>query len=165
MNWIRKTNRAVGKAVSWLTAGLVLLLSVDVIIRYLFRESQAWVTELEWHVFALIFLLGAGYTFLEDKHVRVDVFYARFSDKDKAWVDFVGNLVLLVPWSLTIILIGIPYVLDAYRIGEGSPDPGGLPARWLIKAVIPIGFFLLLLQSIDKLRESWLVIRRSKSEN
>ena len=79
---IHLLNERVGQAASWLTTALMLLVVVDVIIRYYFNDTQAWIIELEWHLFGLIFLLGAGYAFRHDRHVRVDVFYARFSGRE-----------------------------------------------------------------------------------
>ncbi len=146
--FIDRLNDGVGKAVSWLTLLLIIVVGLDVIMRYLFNETQAWVPELEWHLFALIFLLGAGYTLRHDRHVRVDLFYKRFSVRDQALVDLVGTLVLLLPWCLVLLLYAWYYAYESWRIQEGSPDPGGLPARYLIKLAVPLGLLLLFLQGI-----------------
>ena len=132
----------------WLTTALVLLIFVDVILRYLFSSTSAWVIELEWHLFALIFLLGAGYALHKDQHVRVDVFYAKFSPRRKAWVDLIGTILFLIPWCLVIIGTSFNYAENSFAFRETSPDPGGLPARYVIKFAITIGFVLLLLQAI-----------------
>ncbi|HMQ48592.1 MAG TPA: TRAP transporter small permease subunit [Saprospiraceae bacterium] len=144
-------NEQVGRAVSWLTGILVLLVCGDVIVRYVLSDSEAWVMELEWHLFSLIFLLGAGYALKHDRHVRVDLFYAHFSPKDKALVNLLGSLIFLIPWALLIIVVSFDYALISYRIGETSPDPGGLPARYLIKFSVTLGATLLLLQGIADL--------------
>ncbi|TAF68194.1 MAG: TRAP transporter small permease subunit [Cytophagales bacterium] len=138
----------VGKAVAWLTLLLVLIMCFDVIRRYLFRTTSVAFIELEWYLFSMIFLLAASYTLKHDKHVRVDVFYASLSDYKKAWVNMLGALFFLFPFCLVVIYASSKYVLVSYGYQEGSPDPGGLPARYLIKAVIPIGFVLLLMQGI-----------------
>ena len=104
--------------------------------------------ELEWHLFAIIFLVGAAYTLKYDRHVRVDVLYMKFKPKTKAWVNFLGSLIFLLPVCLIGIWSSKNFVMNSFLIGEGSPDPGGLPARYILKAVIPIGFFLLLLQGM-----------------
>lgn len=144
---IDSVNEYVGKATAWLTAFLTILICYNVAMRYMFSNSEAWRTELEWHIFALIFLLGAGYALKHDKHVRVDLFYANFSPKRKALVDLVGTIIFLIPWCLIIIFTSYEYAYNAWLIDEGSPD-GGLPARYLIKFAITLGMFLLLLQAI-----------------
>ena len=141
-------NNKVGKLVSWLTLALVLLVCFDVLRRYFLNRTDAWIMELEWHMFAIIFLLGAAYTFKESKHVRVDLFYSQFSHKNKALLNIIGGLVLLVPFCILLIYITSSYAYDSYLLGEGSPDPGGLPHRFIIKSLIPFAFILLLLQAI-----------------
>ncbi len=164
--WIGSLNEGVGRAVSWLTTVLVVLVCFDVITRYLANDTKAWIMELEWHLFALIFLLGAGFAFRHDRHVRVDLFYARFSRRDQALVNLLGGVLFLLPWAFTLIVVSLNYGLDAYRIGETSPDPGGLPARYLIKLAIPVGLTLLLLQGIANIIESALVLAgRDDSES
>ncbi|MEL6924173.1 MAG: TRAP transporter small permease subunit, partial [Bacteroidota bacterium] len=153
-----------GRAVSWLTTVLVVFICYDVLMRYQFNSTAAWITELEWHLFALIFLLGAGYTLRHDKHVRVDLFYASMDTRDKAWVNLVGTLVFLIPWCLVLLYFSFFYALDAYQLNESSPDPGGLPARYLIKFSICVGVFFLLLQAIALVLESIQQIRQTKTD-
>lgn len=148
VRFANRLNEKVGFGVSWLTSLLVLVVCYDVFTRYLLKNSIVAVQELEWHLFAVIFLVGAAYTLKHDRHVRVDVFYTRFSEKTKAWIDFAGSLVFLIPFCLLAIWTSRTFVGTAYAIGETSPDPGGLPARFVLKSAIPVGFFLLLLQGI-----------------
>ena len=143
-----RLNERIGVAVSWLTTVLVAVVCYDVFTRYLLKSSLVAVQELQWHLFAVIFLTGAAYTLKHGKHVRVDVFYNRFSEKTRAWVDFAGSLVFLIPFCLVAIWCSHTFVINAFMIGEGSPDPGGLPARFILKAIIPIGFFLLTIQGL-----------------
>jgi len=164
-NWLRrfisfigKMNEQIGHIVAWLTTILMLLVCGDVAMRYIFNTTAAWVMELEWHLFALVFLLGAAYTFQQDRHVRVDLFYDRFSPKDKAWVNLVGVLAFLIPWCLILIYVSFHYALGSYQIGEGSPNPGGLPYRFIIKSSITVGMSLLLLQALASVAQSLLVI-------
>lgn len=138
-----------GEAVSWLTVLLVLVIVVDVFLRYLFNSTSAASFELEWHLFAAIFLLGAAYTLQNDKHVRVDVFYHRFSTKGKAWVNLIGTCLLLLPFCMVAFYESLSFVKSSYSVLETSPDPGGLPARYVIKSAIPVGFLLLGLQAIS----------------
>lgn len=144
---------AIGKMVSWLVVILVFLVGYDVLMRYIFGRGSIAIQELEWHLFSIVFLIGAAYTLKHDEHVRLDIFYrSRFlTDRQRAWIDAVGALLILVPFCLLIIISAWPFVAQAYIHNEGSPDPGGLPARWLIKTVIPLGFGLLCLQGIAEI--------------
>ena len=154
INVIHRLNESIGRLVSWLNIALVLLVCSDVMSRYVFNDTAAWVMELEWHLFTLIFLFGAGYAFRHGRHVRVDLFYARFSPRDQALVDAIGGLILLIPWCILIVWVSWDYARASYLIREGSPDPGGLPARYLIKFAIPIAVGLLLLQGIASVWEA-----------
>ena len=140
-----------GKLVSWLVLVMVLLVSYDVAMRYFFLSGSVALQEMEWHLFSLIFLIGAAYTFKHDDHVRLDLFYKSnfLDDKGRAWVNLFGGLFLLLPFCILIISTAWPFVYQSYEIMEGSPDPGGLPYRWILKASIPLGFTLLLLQGIS----------------
>ena len=142
MNFNKLAN-LIKKLCSSISFFLVILLSSDVLLRYIFNFSTASLYELEWHVFAIIFLLGSVYTLHADEHVRVDVFYSKFSKKNKRLVNLIGNLFFLIPFGLVISYTSIPFVADSYNILESSPDPGGLPFRFLIKSIITISFFLL----------------------
>ena len=139
-----------GLATSWLLPALVLLIGYDVAMRYLFQAGSVALQELEWHLFALIFLLGAAYTLRHDEHVRVDVIYrSRIMDnRRRALSDLAGALLFLLPFCLLVITSSWPFVHNAWQFSESSPDPGGLPYRFLLKAAIPVGFTLLLLQGI-----------------
>lgn len=139
-----------GRVTSWLVLGMVALITYDVAMRYLFHAGSVALQELEWHLFAVIFLIGAAYTLKHDSHVRVDVLYQSrwMSPRRRALVNLVGTLLFLIPFCLLIIVSSWPFVHDAFVHGEGSPDPGGLPYRWLLKAAIPVGFGLLLLQGL-----------------
>lgn len=137
-----------GKISSWFTLVLILLVGFDVIARYFFDSSRAWVMELEWHLFALIFLMGSAFCFKNDQHVRVDLFYADFSSRNKALVNLVGGIFLLIPWCVFIIWTSFDYALLSFQIREKSPDPGGMPFRYVIKFAIVLGFLLLLLQAL-----------------
>ena len=97
-----------------------------------------------------------------DRHVRVDLFYADFSPRDQALVNLFGGILFLLPWSILVIYASYDYALISYKIGETSPDPGGLPARYLIKFAITLGAFLLLLQGIASLIDSALILSGHK---
>jgi TRAP-type mannitol/chloroaromatic compound transport system, small permease component len=105
---------------------------------------------MEWHLFSLIFLLGAAYTFKHDGHVRLDLVYqSKFlNDYRRAWVNFLGCLFFLIPFSILVIVSSWQFIHLSYIHGEGSPDPGGLAYRWIIKSAIPVAFLLLLMQGV-----------------
>ena len=149
-----------GRAVSWLVLILVLIIAYDVAMRYLFQSGSVALQELEWHLFALVFMLGAAYTLKHDGHVRVDIFYQSrwMNDVRRAWVNLLGTIFMLFPFCVLIIYSAWPFVLSAYNFGEGSPDPGGLPYRFLLKAVIPIAFLLITLQGLSLLLRSVQII-------
>lgn len=156
---INKLNEKVGTAVSWLTIVLILVTCYDVIVRYVFKESSVAFQELEWHLFAVIFLVGAAYTLKMDEHVRVDIFYSRFSIEKKAFIDFVGSILFLIPFTLMVIYSSKDFVINSFLIKETSPDAGGLPARFIVKAFIPLSFFLLLLQGVALSFKSFLNLK------
>jgi TRAP-type mannitol/chloroaromatic compound transport system permease small subunit len=158
IRFINFVNEWIGQKIAWLNTILVMVICFDVIRRYIFNQSSIAMIETEWHIFSLIFLLGAGYTFKHDRHVRVDLFYSRFSARGKAWINLLGCLFFLVPFCIILIIASFPYISLSFRLNEISPDPGGLPGRYLIKGAIPLGFFFLLLQAISLTFSSWLII-------
>ncbi len=156
-------NGWVGYVVAWATFAVVLVVFTDVVMRYAFNTSFVFVQELEWHLFAFIFLMGAGYTLLKDGHVRVDIFYQRLSDKAQAWVNLLGVIFFLLPGCYMIISTSIPFVQNSWAVLEGSPDPGGVPFRFIIKGAIPAGFILITLQGISMgIRSFFIIIGRER---
>lgn len=159
MKWINRLALVTGKWVSWLNVILILLVCLDVMVRYIFQSTSAWIMELEWQLFAAIFLLGSMMTFYYDRHVRVDVFYNRFNLKTQSWIDLIGTLVLLLPWVWVVIFTSWKYALTSLQQQEGSPNPGGLPFIFVIKFVIVLGFLLLGIQAINRLADTIKTIR------
>lgn len=157
---IDRCNEAVGRALSWLVLALTLLVAYDVAMRYFFQSGSIAIQELEWHLFSLIFLLGAAYTLKHDDHVRLDLFYkSRFmSDRGRAWVNLACSLLFLIPFCVLVMISAWPFVSQSYLFAEGSPDPGGLPLRWLLKAAIPLGFLLLAAQGLAESLKNLAVI-------
>ncbi|MFK5925694.1 MAG: TRAP transporter small permease subunit [Desulfuromusa sp.] len=159
-------NTKVGYAISWLSTVLVLVVCYDVFTRYFLRKSSVGVQELEWHIFAVLFLLAAAYTLKVDNHVRVDVIYTQLSPRGKAWINLFGGLIFLIPFSILVIWASTGFISMSWAIQETSPDPGGLPYRYLLKAMIPAGFSLILLQGIALILRSFCtVIGRPLDEN
>lgn len=158
MDFLHAVSRAVDRLNEWagrtmraLTLLMVLVTTYDVVMRYVFRQSFVFVQELEWHFFAVLFLLTAGYAHLKGDHVRVDIFYARMSPRARARIDLVCGLLFLFPTCFLMITTSVPFVRASWSVLEGSPDPGGLPGRYLLKLAIPVGFILLGLQGFSEL--------------
>jgi len=150
IQFIDKISEWCGNAVSWCVLMMVFIISYDVFMRYFFQIGSVALQELEWHLFAVIFLLGASYTLKHDGHVRVDIFYhsKKLTDVHRAWIDLTGTLLFLIPFCVLIIISSWEFVANSFHFSEGSPDPGGLPFRFLLKAAIPLGFLLLLMQGV-----------------
>jgi TRAP-type mannitol/chloroaromatic compound transport system permease small subunit len=129
----------IGRGAAWLTLAIVVLMAVDVLLRYAFSIGSVWAQELEWHLLAPMVLFGMTYALLKGEHVRVDVLYAHYPPKGQALVDLVSAL-LAVAMAVLVIRYSIQFVSQSYAINEISSDPGGLPRRWMLKALIPIGF-------------------------
>ena len=155
---IDSINRLVGHLAGWVSLAMVLVVVTDVVMRYLFDTTFVFVQELEWHLFGVMFLLGAGYTLLQDDHVRVDVLYQRFSPKTRAWINLIGVLLFLLPGCLMVLETSWSFFQNSLAMGEGSPDPGGIPARYVLKFFIPLGFALLTLQGVSMGLKSFLEI-------
>ncbi len=138
--------------IGYLCAILMIVMMVnvfyDVIMRYFFRTSSIALQESEWHLFSMVFLLGISYALKTDSHVRVDVIYDTLHRRKKAAINIVGTVMFLIPFSFLIAFGSTDFVLEAYRTHEISGDPGGLTHRWLIKALVPFSFYLLVLSCI-----------------
>lgn len=137
----------IGRLTGWCSLALVLVMAFNVLLRYLFRTGSVAMQELEWHLMAPICMLGLSYAILHDGHVKVDILYGRFPERIQKLVDLISMLLVCVVVAL-LIYLSIPYVEQSYLIGEKSPDPGGLTHRWIVKAMLPLGFALLLVQSV-----------------
>lgn len=137
-----------GRAAGLLNLALIALILVDVFLRGVFSLTAAWVIELEWHLFAIIFLLGIPYALQRDRHVRVDLFYEKFRPEDRRKVDLIGTVIFLLPWAFVLLFTGSRYAYASWVAGEGSPNPNGIPYFFPIKSIIPIAAGLLLLQGL-----------------
>ncbi len=171
MNFLKKIsqlidaiNEKTGLFAAWLTTLMVITVVYDVVMRYGFKKGNIAVQEMEWHLFAVVFLIGAAYSLKKDAHVRVDILYTKFSTKKKAWVDLLGTFIFLIPFSIMIIYSCRGFIESSWAVREISPDPGGLPARYILKAMIPAGFFLLILQGISQAIKNLLIIVGKENE-
>ena len=138
----------IGRIAAWSSLALVLLMAYNVLLRYFFRTGSVALQEMEWHIMAFLVLVCVCYTTLKDGHVQVDILYSRFPDTAKRGITFI-SATLMVLIAALLLKLSIPYVMQSYNIGESSPDPGGLTHRWMLKALMPLGFALLLLQSFS----------------
>lgn len=153
---------AIGRAASWLTLAIVALMAVNVLLRYAFSIGSVWAQELEWHLLAPLVLAGMTYALQKGEHVRVDVFYARYSPRVQAMVDML-SAVLAVGFAFLVIRYSVQFVAQSYAINEISSDPGGLTHRWMLKALIPLGFGLFALQAGAQGLSAWLRLRRASA--
>lgn len=168
---INRFSDILGKFTAILFILLLFNVFYDVIMRYLFNDVSIGMQELEWHLYATIFMLGIPYALYKDGHVRVDIIYDKMSPRKQAWIDLLGTLFLLIPFTILVVKYGIDFTIESYELGERSGDPGGLPYRWLIKSVIPIAFIAiaisgigLIFKSINTLRNRTTTTNREKHQ-
>lgn len=149
-NAIDTLNEWVGRAVLWLVIALTLISAGNAIARYgLSMSSNAWL-EIQWYLFAAIFLLAAGYTLKHNGHVRIDIVYGHLPPRTQAWIDLLGGVLFLLPLTLLMVWLSWPTFFDSLRSGEVSPDAGGL-IRWPVRMMVPLGFALLALQAASEI--------------
>lgn len=144
------TNRLLGRLTPWLVFAAVLISASNAVARKALNLSSNAFLEVQWYLFAAVFLLGAGYVLLENAHVRIDVLAGKLSMRARNWIDVVGILVFLLPLCGFMITLSWPYVWQAYVSGEISQNYGGL-IRWPVYALVPLGFGLLGLQALSEL--------------
>jgi TRAP-type mannitol/chloroaromatic compound transport system permease small subunit len=140
----------VGKLTMWLILATTLISAGNALVRKAFNQSSNGLLEIQWYLFAAVFLLGAGYGFLKNSHVRIDFISSKLSDRGRNWVDVIGILVVLIPFCVISIGLGWPFFIQAYTSGEISTNAGGL-IRWPVYGLIPLGFALLMLQGVSEL--------------
>jgi TRAP-type mannitol/chloroaromatic compound transport system permease small subunit len=156
---IDRAQDALGRGLAWVMLLMVLVVFSDVLMRYLFQMTYVWTQELEWYLFAISYLMAAGYVMLWDEHVRVDILYSRFSARKKACVDFILLWVFFFPSVLMVIYSTWPFFRNSFAVMEGSPDPGGIPLRWALKGVIIVAFIILALQGLSQAIKNYYVAR------
>jgi len=147
---IDKLNERIGLAVSWLVLAAVLISAANAVVRKGFNVSSNAFLEIQWYLFSVVFLFCAGYTLLRNQHVRIDVIAGRLSPQAQAWIDILGTLFFLLPMSLTIMWLSWPVFIEAYQRHEVSTNAGGL-IIWPARLLVPIGFFLLIIQGVSEL--------------
>lgn len=152
---------AVGRATLYLMLAMIALVAINVLLRYSFSLGTVWAQELEWHLLAAVILFGMSYALQRGDNVRVDVFYANFTPRAKFVVNIVSGLLTLAI-AMVMIKLSLGYVGQSWAIDETSPDPGGIPMRWAVKGLIPLGFVLLALQTVGALMRLVLTERQRR---
>lgn len=145
----------VGRATSYIWLILLLVIVVNVLLRYALSEGRIELEELQWHLYSVGFLLGLSYAYQADSHIRVDLLHERLQPRTQAWIELYGILLFLLPFIALVLIYAMPFVASSFALNEVSPSPGGLPLRWLIKAALPVGFALLLLAVLSRLIRVW----------
>lgn len=138
---------AMGRLTLWLVLAMIALVASNVLLRYSMSLGSVWAQELEWHLLAAIIMLGMSHALQRGEDVRVDLFYGRYGARTKWWVDL-ASLLLLLAIALIFFKLSLGYVGQAWAVGERSADPGGIPWRWAVKSLIPVGFALIALHAV-----------------
>jgi len=140
----------IGRLIYWMILVSVVVSSGNAVVRYIFdTSSNAWL-ELQWYLFSAVFLLGAGYTLLHNQHVRIDIIAGRLSPRGRAWIDLLGGIFFLMPMAIVILTLSWPAFVESFVRHEYSSDAGGL-LRWPARLLVPVGFFLLVLQGLSEI--------------
>jgi len=142
---------AAGDAASWLWPILVAVVVLQVILRYGFGMGSVMIEELQWHIYAVGFMIGLSYCADVDRHVRVDALAERWPLRRRAWIELLGLSLFLLPFVVIVAYEGVPYAKSAFDFNEVSAAPGGLPYRWILKSFITIAFALLALTALSRL--------------
>jgi TRAP-type mannitol/chloroaromatic compound transport system permease small subunit len=156
---IDRLSDRLGRALSWLVLAMLLVEFAIVVLRYLFSINSVAMQETVMYLHATVFLLAAAYALKNDGHVRVDIFYRSMTARKKAWIDLLGTLFLLLPVMGFVIAVSLGYVGKSWAILEASPEPGGIPAVFLLKTLIPVFALLMGLQGVVEIGRSLLIIR------
>jgi TRAP-type mannitol/chloroaromatic compound transport system permease small subunit len=143
--------RGIGNAVSWIWVVLIAVIIVNVTSRYAFGEGRIEFEELQWHLYAIGFLIGLSYCIQNDSHIRIDIFHERFRLRTKAWIELFGILIFLIPYTAVVLVYAPPFIEYSIRTNEVSSAPGGLPYRWAIKSVMFFAYLLILTAAISRL--------------
>ena len=143
-------NEKIAAVVGWALLAAVVICTVNALIRYTFNASSNGWLEIQWYLFASMFMLASSYTLKRDEHVRIDVIAGRFSKRTQVWIDLFGFLLFLMPISLVILYYGVPFALLSIQSAEMSSNAGGLIV-WPAKLLVPLGFLLMLLQGVSEI--------------
>lgn len=155
---IDRFNEAIGKAVTWLIFIAIMVSATNAVVRKVFNtSSNAWL-ELQWYLFGAAFMLAAAYTLKQNEHIRIDIFYGTRSRRTQHWIDLIGHVFFLMPFVVLMSFMLVPYAWRAYEIGQVSTNSGGL-IIWPARAILAVGFILLVLQGISEIVKKIAVMR------
>jgi TRAP-type mannitol/chloroaromatic compound transport system permease small subunit len=143
--------RGIGNTVSWIWVVLVAVIVVNVTLRYVFGEGRIEFEELQWHLYAIGFLIGLSYCIQNDSHIRIDIFQEHFRPRTKAWIELFGILIFLIPYTAVVLVYAPPFIEYSIRTNEVYSAPGGLPYRWAIKSVMFLAYLLILTAAVSRL--------------
>lgn len=160
---IDKLTEYSGRALAWLAVAMALLTTLVVLLRYGLNVGSIAAQEAITYMHGALFMLGAAYTLRHDGHVRVDIFYRRFTPRTRAWVNSLGGIVFLLPLCVFIFGISWNYVAESWHIRESSPEPGGIPAVFLLKSLLPLMAATLFLQALAEVLRSTCELMRGDS--
>lgn len=150
-----------GEIASWLWTVLILLIVYQVVQRYVFSKGSIRMEEMQWHLYAVGFMLGLAFTEIRQRHVRIDVLSEHWPRRRRLWIELGGNVFLLLPFAVFIVWFAIPFVAVSWRLNEVSAAPDGLPYRYLLKSFIVTAFALLALAGVSRLSRVWAALRSS----
>ena len=159
---IDDANDWLGRLVSWCAIGMVIMMTVNVLLRYALSTGAPWQAELVRYMHGVLFLAGAAYALKHEALVRVDVLYHHFSERRKAWVNIIGTLIFLLPVSISLIYFTYDYVVKSWEIYEGSPEYQGMPGVFLFKSFIWLAGFTLIMQGISLIIHSIRVLEHQE---
>lgn len=162
-SFFQKISKILGYLTAFATIIMVINVFFDALTRYVFNWGSVGLQEMEWHLLSFIILFGIPFTLMEEGHVRVDVIYDRLTHKKRAVINIVGTILFIIIFSLLIATGSVNFAIEAFVSGETSNDPGGLPYRWIVKAMIPFAFFLLSFMSIGYIVKNINLYRNGES--
>ena len=148
-----------GRAVSWLSLGMVVITCTVVVLRYGFDTGAIALQESVAYMHALVFMIGLSYALKHDRHVRVDLLFSRLSERNRQRINLIGHLGLLLPICLVITMESFDYVMRSWAISEGSPEAGGIPGVYLLKTLIPLSALLLSMQAVSEVLRAYRQLR------
>ena len=141
----------------------MVVIVTNVALRYLFGVSRIEFEEIQWHLYAVAFLIAIAYGYSVDVHIRIDLVAVRLAPRAQVWIEFYGTLLLLLPFVVMVLVFSLPFVAHSWAVSETSQSPGGLPFRWFLKGVLPTALILLMLASVARLSRIIAYLARPRS--
>jgi len=145
----------IGAVASWIWLVLILVIASGVVLRYVFGAGRIELEELQWHLYAVGFLVGIAVCITTDSHIRIDVLRSRIPKRQRAWIELYGLLLLVLPFVALVLLYAAPFVAKSFARAEVSPSPGGLPLRWAIKGALLVGFAGIGIAALARVARVW----------